>query len=251
MSEILKSITEVMPVYRVLNREENLNFFRDVLGFKVLMEEGAMVWLGGHEAKKAHLLLEESPGLRSANGAKKHGLTVIKANREEIIQLLAGQLEKISKVYQTETGYAFEAISPENDVFVLTDNENSHLTEIAKSAINFSVRQNFTGLSNFEVEEIKVNVTNSATKDFLTEILDEKLTVASTKILFTTSDDEDLNVASDETLDLEFLRFGVEKEFDLSAFEENFDKTVKNYLDKSARTLVLTAPNGMEIWFVK
>ncbi|MFG7388001.1 CppA N-terminal domain-containing protein [Lactococcus lactis] len=52
MSEIINHITAFQPVYRVLNREENLDFYREVLGFKVLVEEGAMVWLGGHEAKK-------------------------------------------------------------------------------------------------------------------------------------------------------------------------------------------------------
>ena len=58
MSEILNHINGFLPVYRVLNREENLDFFRDVLGLKVLLEEGAMVFLGGHESKKRRLLRE-------------------------------------------------------------------------------------------------------------------------------------------------------------------------------------------------
>ena len=40
MSEIINHITAFQPVYRVLNREENLDFYREVLGFKVLVEDG-------------------------------------------------------------------------------------------------------------------------------------------------------------------------------------------------------------------
>lgn len=70
MSEIINHITAFQPVYRVLHREENLDFYRGVLGFKVLEEEGAMVWLGGHEAKKDRFQLEESPGFRPVEGLK-------------------------------------------------------------------------------------------------------------------------------------------------------------------------------------
>nr|WP_243459928.1 CppA N-terminal domain-containing protein [Lactococcus cremoris] len=70
MSEIINHITAFQPVYRVLHREENLDFYRGVLGFKVLVEEGAMVWLGGHEAKKDRFQLEESPGFHPVEGLK-------------------------------------------------------------------------------------------------------------------------------------------------------------------------------------
>ncbi|MDU0399311.1 hypothetical protein LMG8526HA_00146 [Lactococcus lactis] len=97
MSEIINHITAFIPVYRVLNREENLDFYREVLGFKVLVEEGAMVWLGGHEAKKiAVSIVQRSPGFRPVEGLKKHGQTVIKANSSEIEQLIVRNLDKIS-----------------------------------------------------------------------------------------------------------------------------------------------------------
>ncbi|MCU5753272.1 CppA N-terminal domain-containing protein [Lactococcus lactis] len=117
MSEIINHITAFQPVYRVLNREENLDFYREVLGFKVLVEEGAMVWLGGHEAKKDRFQLEESPGFRPVEGLKKHGQTVIKANSSEIEQLIVRNLDKISKVYKGKNGFAFSALSPESELF--------------------------------------------------------------------------------------------------------------------------------------
>lgn len=117
MSEIINHITAFQPVYRVLNREENLDFYREVLGFKVLVEEGAMVWLGGHEAKKDRFQLEESPGFRPVEGLKKHGQTVIKANSSEIEQLIVRNLDKISKVYKEKMALLFQHFRLKQDFF--------------------------------------------------------------------------------------------------------------------------------------
>ena len=119
MSEIINHITAFQPVYRVLHREENLDFYRGVLGFKVLVEEGAMVWLGGHEAKKDRFQLEESPGFHPVEGLKKHGQTVIKANSSEIEQLIVRNLDKIAKIYQGKNGLAFTALSSEAGLFLV------------------------------------------------------------------------------------------------------------------------------------
>ena len=259
MSEIIDSIVAFQPVYRVLHREENLDFFRDVLGLKVLMEEGAMVWLGGHEEKLDRFQLEESPGLRSVNGYKKHSRTVIKAAASEIEQLLARDLEKVDKLYRGKAGYTFEAVSPENDVFLVTAEELidlSALTEIEKNEVSFVKDENFKGLSDFAISEIDLNVADNEIIEFYESVFSMKTTdgvfdFPFVSLKLSVADGEDLSAATDETFDLEFLIFMIDKMFDLEAFSTQFEDVDGTYLDASAKTFSLEVPSHVELWFVK
>lgn len=256
MTEILENITGCLPVYRVLNREENLNFFRDVLGMKVLLEEGAMVWLGGHEAKTERILLEESPGVRSVIGAKKHARTVLRAKGAEIEQILAQNLSKVSKLYQGKNGFAFEAVSPEHDLFLVTAESEETLIEVEKSAFSISGTVDFPGLSDFEFAAMNLNATEPALVPFFEELFAVKavnntLDLPFVKLSETVTVGEDLAAAVDETLDLEFLVFKIAEDFDLAAFATRFSDANGVYLDKSAKTFALDAPNNLEIWFAK
>lgn len=256
MSEILEPITGMLPVYRILNREENLNFFRNVLGLKVHLEEGAMVWLGVQTSKASCFLLEESPGVRSVNGAKKHGQTTLVAPAKEVTQLLSKNLAQVSKIYTDGTAYAFETRSPENDHFLICSEGLSALTEMDKSQFTAVPVADFAGLSDVKIKAIDFNVTDTALLDFLGHLLSDQAT--STGLDFkgidlreTVKTGSDLNAASDETLDMEFLMFTVADAFDLTAFAQKFKEENGYYLDKSGRTFSIEAPNNMDIWFVK
>ena len=259
MSEIINHITAFQPVYRVLNREENLDFYRDVLGFKVLVEEGAMVWLGGHKEKKDRFQLEESPGFRPVEGLKKHGRTVIKADSAEIEQLIARNLEKISKVYRGKNGFAFTAFSPEAGLFLLTSDlltDLSSLTEVEKSSLRLEQDKNFKGLSDFEISAMDLNVADQSVIKFYEKVFDTKSVNGKFDFPFVSlnlkvKESEDLTAKLDEVLDLEFLVFMIEKGFDLRAFASQFSETTGTYLDASAKTFSLEVPNHAELWFVK
>jgi catechol 2,3-dioxygenase-like lactoylglutathione lyase family enzyme len=257
MNALVSNITAFQPVYRVLHREENLDFFRDVLGFKVLVEEGAMVFLGGHTSKVDRLQLEESPGFRSVEGTKKHTRTVIQADSSEIEQLLARDLTKISKIYQGKTGFAFEAISPENDVYLLTSDaltDLSALTELEKSTFSAEKNENFKGLSDFAITALKLTVSSTETIEYYERVFGLKAVDGVFKFPFVSLkiNVETLeNVETDEVLDLEFLIFMIDKAFDLRNFAEEFSDEDGVYLDGGAKTLSLEAPENIELWFVK
>lgn len=258
MGEIINHITAFQPVYRILHREDNLDFFRDVFGLKVLCEEGAMVELGGHKAKEVRLQVEESPGFRSVRGLKKHGRTIIKANGVEIEQLLVRQLDKISRVFQAKNGLAFEAISPENGIFLITPDlltDLSALTEISKSDLALE-KTDFIGLSDCEIIAMDLNVVD----DEVIKIYENIFGLEKTGGIFTfpvvtlqlkVEESEDLAASTHEVLDLEILVFKIDKNFDLLAFANQFSEKHQTYLDASAKTFSLEVPNHAELWFVK
>lgn len=259
MSEILNNIVSFLPVYRVLNREQNLDFFRDVLGMKVLLEEGAMVWLGGHKAQENRFLLEESPESRAVVGTKKHAQTVFTAPAKEVEQLLAKNLDKVSRVFSDGENFAFEAISPENDVFCLfAENLSTGLKEIEKTAVNLPVEADFVGLSDFHLARLQVNVAELGLLDFFGKVFDvapnateQTLDLPFVSLQEQVASGQDLLADSEETLDLEFVLVRVKADFDLKAYAEQFADLSGIYLDKEAQTLALTAPNHTEVWFVK
>lgn len=253
MSQILENIVEVLPVYRVLDREKNLNFFRDVLGMKVLLEEGAMVRLGGQRVKEARILLEESPEQRPVIGKKKHARTVIKADEKEIRVLLEKNLARISKVYQGPKGVAFEAYSPEQDLFLLTADEIEDLVEIDKEKVKEKNEENFQGLSDFQLVQLELNVKQGNLPEFFSCLFNQESFEEVQGVTFIEKKGvgTDLQAAMDETLDIELLIFRVKKEFDLAEFAGGLSEKVTSYLDQSSRVLSLEAPNRMEIWLMK
>lgn len=258
MSEILNHINGFLPVYRVLNREENLDFFRDVLGLKVLLEEGAMVFLGGHESKKRRLVLEESPGHRTVKGDKKHAATVLVGQADEVAQLLVGHLDAVSKVFFDGQCFGFEAISPENDVFQLLSEGLSVLTEVEKEGVRKkSVKKSeHQGLSEVRVMTLELNSSNGAVLDFVGALLGADVTRNQLRLPFVKMIEHeiqgvDLAARADETLDLELLYFSVDDAVDLVEFSKKADEKSNPYLDQSKRTLSIEAPNHMEVWFVK
>ena len=101
MKTIFENVSGMVPVIRVNNRELNLTFYKEALGFKVISEENALAILGGKTAKTiddAVLIIEESPSMRTraVNGVKKLRKIVLES---------------------PEFTEGFEKISPEGDVF--------------------------------------------------------------------------------------------------------------------------------------
>ncbi|MDU0399310.1 hypothetical protein LMG8526HA_00145 [Lactococcus lactis] len=70
-------------------------------------------------------------------------------------------------------------------------------------------------------------------------------------LTFSVEESEDLAAGTDEVLDLEFLVFMIDKDFDLKDFAHQFSDVDGTYLDGSAKTFSLEVPDHVELWFVK
>lgn len=71
---------------------------------------------------------------------------------------MARNLDQVTHLYQVKDSWAFEAVSPENDVFLMVAvNDWSDLTEVAKADVDFDEGE-FSGLSDFAVKEVQINI---------------------------------------------------------------------------------------------
>jgi catechol 2,3-dioxygenase-like lactoylglutathione lyase family enzyme len=244
------SVLEIKPVYCVDNREENLNFFRDILGMKVLLEEGSMVELGGHQAKKTRILLDESPfASKDAGKDKKHKLTVLRANVHEIVALLEENKGLVKEFEGGEVG--FEALSPEGMLFWLLP---SHPYEEIDTT-------EFVGLSDFEVSELTLNVVSeqAALGSFasLLAIVDEDSPLINfnetTFEVPEISDSSEVTEISEfpvEVCDIEALEIHMSKDTDFVEMQKSYSQ-FETYLDPEKCLLDICLPEDVELWFEK
>jgi len=239
----MKDITGLVPVYRVNNREENLRFFRECLGLTVVLEEAAMVALAGtndqHKEQAAKILLEESPredGFHAVTGLKRHARTVIKADAAEIKALMARNLEWDSRLLKGAAGYAFEALSPERDLFlVYAGDDFEELTECSKwdLSVELTADENFQGLTEIAITEIDLNEA-------------EMPSWALPGVTFIAADGEELSAS--DTWDIEALDVHLAANVDLQALSADF---AEPYLDSKKQLLSVKDSSGLELWFEK
>lgn len=110
------------PIFRVNNRQENIDFYQNTLGFKLLTEENALAVFTDWADRNSLFVIEESPAYRcrAVEGPKKINKVVIKVSDPlEIEYLLARDDHQAKAIFQGEKGYAFETISPENGLILM------------------------------------------------------------------------------------------------------------------------------------
>lgn len=238
------------PYIRVRDKDANMAFFEEVCGFKLHSEENALAIYGDKERTQVRFNLEESPAsrTRAAEGKKKLALVVIKvANPEEIQDLLARGFE-VEQVYQGKLGYAFSALSPEGDrVLLHAEDDRQNLVAIERP--EFVANPDFSNLTDFQVEEIILNVPELEQSQAFYDLL---LAETDFKVSFQEAAGEDLTVAPNVTWDLEILEFVAPVDTDLSQMAERFSAAGYTvFLAPKARHLVISDPSQIEIWIVK
>ena len=143
----------VVPVLRVNNRQMNIDFYTQTLGLTLLLEDAGFTTLGDG-SKTEKIILEETPGnrVRKVEGPKKVAEIILKAPAHEIQALLASGATYTS-LYKGTNGYAYRALSPEGDLFLLHGEEKLEslveLEELALETLEGDVK-----LSHVEVEEV-------------------------------------------------------------------------------------------------
>ena len=237
-------VARIVPVIKVNNRNLNQDFYSKTLGMKSLLEEGAQLSLGD-QTRTERLVLEESPSMRSrrVKGAKKLARLVIKVAKASEIEALLARGIQVDNLYRGEKGYAFEATSPEGDRILLHAEEKLTCLQPVQETPAFEVQDDFIGLSQFDVEKIKLRVPDlQAVKDFyqpVSNVLDF-LDVQEAK-------GQDLQADNTKTWDLTMLKCLV-ADFDVEKLSSIF-ATQEFFVPKSKKFLVSQDRSNIELWF--
>ena len=231
---------QIIPTLKVNNRKLNEKFYIETLGMKPLLEESAFLSLGDQTGVE-RLILEEAPSMRTrkVEGLKKLARLVVKVKDPSEIEGLLSQMESLPRLFKGSCGYAFEIVSPEQDV-ILVHAEN-HMEDLVplETVPEFSSNKSITYLSQFEISmELRLP---EGTESILAP---EKV---GTVITFTQGQGPDLAVENTVTWDLSMLKFLV-KDLDLTSLRQKFEGT-DYFIPKSEKFFLGKDTNNIELWF--
>ncbi len=239
--------------YKVADRDAMITFCQKALGLRLLREENAIAVMAGQNGVAPYLIIEESPDFldnRDVQGPKKHALTSIRANQDDVIQLLLGQ-ESSATLFKGKAGYAFKVVSPQGDTFLVhSEADPTNLSLLSHFDGQQERQADFKGVEKLAFSGLEIN----SPQPEVSEQFYQKLfgLLAPLKIQFHSKEGEDLLADNDETRDLAVLSFSVPQVMDLAGLYLAA-KTISNevYLDKKANFLMLKDPSGIEIWLSK
>ncbi|KXT77978.1 CppA N-terminal domain-containing protein [Streptococcus sp. DD13] len=236
-------IKKIVPTIKINNRRRNIEFATNNLGLKVLSEENAFVFLGGHRDPQKVLELEEAPSYRNraVKGPKKLARLILRVGDAREIENLLATGVAYEQLYQGDSGYAFEVLSPEGDRFLLHAEEDRNCLSPLEHAPAFQVSHDFKGLSQVSLEGIELRVPDpEATQAFYRDLfLDLPL------LFFQKGEGEDLQTKAEEVWDLSGLTFEVEKG-ELLSLRDRVQGPY--FMDKKEQFLQTVDPNQLELW---
>lgn len=247
----LQPLTFRTPVLRVNDKDANIAFYEQSLGLRLVSEENALAFFSAWANPDATFMIEESPAhrTRATQGSKKLQRLVIKASQpDDVAQLLARDLP-VSAVFEGKKGYAFEVLSPEQDLILLhAEDDVTSLKPVAYPVIEAD--RAFRGLTDFVVTEIALNVPDvSLAERFYDHLFQGQKPL---ELTFVKAEGADLQVAASETWDLEILSFTVPVSVDLAAVRTVLSASGYTAdLYNKGRLLVVTDPSQIEIWIEK
>ena len=231
---------QIIPTLKVNNRKLNERFYIETLGMKPLLEESASL-SPGDQTGVEKLILEEAPSMRTrkVEGLKKLARLVVKVKNPSEIEGLLSQMKSLPRLFKGSRGYAFEIVSPEQDV-ILVHAEN-HIKDLVslETVPEFSSNTSIRYLSQFEISmELRLP---EGTESILAP---EKV---GTVITFTQGQGPDLAVENNVTWDLSMLKFLV-KNLDLTSLRQKFEGT-DYFIPKSEKFFLGKDTNNIELWF--
>ena len=231
---------QIIPTLKVNNRKLNERFYIETLGMKPLLEESAFLSLGDQTGVEK-LILEEAPSMRTrkVEGLKKLARLVVKVKDPSEIEGLLSQMKSLPRLFKGSRGYAFEIVSPEQDV-ILVHAEN-HIKDLVslETVPEFSSNTSIRYLSQFEISM------ELCLPEGTESLLDPKK--VGTVITFTQGQGPDLAVENNVTWDLSMLKFLV-KNLDLTSLRQKFEGT-DYFIPKSEKFFLGKDTNNIELWF--
>ena len=231
---------QIIPTLKVNNRKLNERFYIETLGMKPLLEESAFLSLGDQTGVEK-LILEEAPSMRTrkVEGLKKLARLVVKVKDPSEIEGLLSQMKSLPRLFKGSRGYAFEIVSPEQDV-ILVHAEN-HIKDLVplETVPEFSSNTSIRYLSQFEISmELRL-------PEGTESLLDPE--VVAKAISFIKGQGPDLAIENNVTWDLSMLKFLV-KDLDLTSLRQKFEGT-DYFIPKSEKFFLGKDTNNIELWF--
>ena len=236
----VNEIVRIVPTLKVNNRKLNERFYIETLGMKPLLEESAFLSLGDQTAKE-RLILEEAPSMRTrrVEGLKKLARLLIKVENPSEIEALLSQMKSFPRLFKGNRGYAFEIVSPEEDVILVhAENDIRHLVPLE------TVPEFYSNTSIKYVSQFEVSVELRLPED-RESLLDSEF--ATNAITFTQGQGPDLAVENNVTWDLSMLKFLV-KDLELTSLRQKFEGT-DYFIPKSEKFFLGKDTNKIELWF--
>ena len=236
----VNEIVRIVPTLKVNNRKLNERFYIETLGMKPLLEESAFLSLGDQTGAEK-LILEEAPSMRTrrVEGLKKLARLLVKVENPSEIEALLSQMKSLPRLFKGSRGYAFEIVSPEQDV-ILVHAEN-HIKDLVplETVPEFSSNKSIKYLSQFEISmELRL-------PEGTESLLDPE--VVAKAISFIKGQGPDLAVENNVTWDLSMLKFLV-KDLDLTSLRQKFEGT-DYFIPKSEKFFLGKDTNNIELWF--
>ena len=231
---------QIIPTLKVNNRKLNEKFYIETLGMKPLLEESAFLSLGDQTGVE-RLILEEAPSMRTrrVEGLKKLARLLIKVENPSEIEGLLSQMKSLPRLFKGSCGYAFEIVSPEEDVILVhAENDIRDLVPL-ETVPEFSSNKSIKYLSQFEVS-VELRLPEDRESLLASE-------VATNAITFTQEKGPDLAVENNVTWDLSMLKFLV-KDLELTSLRQKFEGT-DYFIPKSEKFFLGKDTNNIELWF--
>ena len=231
---------QIIPTLKVNNRKLNERFYIETLGMKPLLEESAFLSLGDQTGVEK-LILEEAPSMRTrkVEGLKKLARLVVKVKDPSEIEGLLSQMKSLPRLFKGSRGYAFEIVSPEQDVILVhAENDIRDLVPL-ETVSEFSSNTGIKYLSQFEISmELRF-------PEGTESLLDPE--VVAKAISFIKGQGPDLAVENNVTWDLSMLKFLV-KDLELTSLRQKFEGT-DYFIPKSEKFFLGKDTNNIELWF--
>ena len=236
----VNEIVRIVPTLKVNNRKLNERFYIETLGMKPLLEESAFLSLGDQTAKE-RLILEEAPSMRTrrVEGLKKLARLLIKVENPSEIEALLSQMKSFPRLFKGNRGYAFEIVSPEEDVILVHAEDDIRDLVPLETVPEFYSNTSIKYVSQFEVSvELRLPEDRES-------LLDSEF--ATNAITFTQGQGPDLAVENNVTWDLSMLKFLV-KDLELTSLRQKFEGT-DYFIPKSEKFFLGKDTNKIEVWF--
>lgn len=247
---------------RVKNRNNMIQFYQGILGFKLKQEENALAIMGTVDSHLEQLWLEESPRAREHFGEVKKLVNYTieishVAELASIYQRLVQANHDILSIDFTPGTIDICLMDPEQNQLILTTPQTTTKIETVE-ALGEQGKLETVLSANTRVKALTLNVPNKEeARIFFTDVLGLTASHLQTthekalSLALEESDEENILTPTHEILGIDFLKFTI-SEADLLALEAHLvAQNIEFFIDKKKSILTIYDPVGVEWWFTK